>query len=296
MGKQFNTRIQHKIDTYENWNKAENFIPLEGELIIYTTNESGANETKIKIGDGKTLVKDLKFAAGGSASEEADTNAIQSDWAQADNTQLDYIKNKPGDKIIEEVKETLAELDVDFSGYEENIIPGLYVWSFNINENVEYNNGDKIVLKILPDNIILEANLYTDENADNAFGVGNNQTGHYATFNLNSDDILIAYSNGFMRENENIPYGIGINVLKKENPEDNTYSLFIVSAENNLENKVITLEVINTQENYIKLSNNALNIDSEPIENSNNLITSGTIYNYFSNLPKIQLITWEDDD
>jgi hypothetical protein len=67
----------------------------------------------------------------------------------------------------------LAELDVDFSGYED-IVPGLYTWGFNIDENVEYNNGDEIVLKILPDNIILEANLYTDENADNAFGVGNN--------------------------------------------------------------------------------------------------------------------------
>ena len=96
MSKQFNTRIQHKIDTYENWNKAENFIPLKGEIIIYTTNENGDPEVKIKIGDGETNVRGLKFLAGsGSATGGTDIEAIQSDWAQEDTSALDYIKNKP---------------------------------------------------------------------------------------------------------------------------------------------------------------------------------------------------------
>ena len=96
MSKQFNTRIQHKIDTYENWNKAENFIPLKGEIIIYTTNDGGNPEVKIKIGDGETNVRELKFLAGdGSATGGADIEAIQSDWAQEDTSALDYIKNKP---------------------------------------------------------------------------------------------------------------------------------------------------------------------------------------------------------
>ena len=92
MSKQFNTRIQHKIDTYENWNKAENFIPLKGEIIIYTTNENGDPEVKIKIGDGETNIRELEFLAGGSS---ATSEAIQSNWAQEDTTALDYIKNKP---------------------------------------------------------------------------------------------------------------------------------------------------------------------------------------------------------
>jgi hypothetical protein len=98
-----NARVQHKIDTWENWSKAENFIPLKGEIIIYTTNEKGEAETKIKIGDGTTKVNDLEFAVAGSASGEVGTNAIQSDWAQTDTTKLDYIKNKPeiGDNIEE---------------------------------------------------------------------------------------------------------------------------------------------------------------------------------------------------
>lgn len=60
--KQFNTRIQHKIDTYDNWEKATNFIPLKGEIIIYTTDEEGNENPSIKIGDGETGVNSLPFA------------------------------------------------------------------------------------------------------------------------------------------------------------------------------------------------------------------------------------------
>ena len=47
-----------KSDTTENWLKAINFVPLEGEPIIYW-DEDGS--IKMKIGDGKTKVNDLKF-------------------------------------------------------------------------------------------------------------------------------------------------------------------------------------------------------------------------------------------
>ena len=107
--KKITTRIQHKIDTYENWNKAVNFIPLKGEIIIYTTNENGNPEVKIKIGDGETNIRELKFLAGsGSATGGADIEAIQSDWAQEDTSALDYIKNKP--EIITEVVENSNNL------------------------------------------------------------------------------------------------------------------------------------------------------------------------------------------
>ena len=35
-----NTRIQLKRDTTENWNNAKGFIPLPGEIIIYTDYET----------------------------------------------------------------------------------------------------------------------------------------------------------------------------------------------------------------------------------------------------------------
>lgn len=53
--KEIKTRIQLKNGTTEDWNKATNFTPLKGELIIY-------NDTlRFKIGDGTTLLSQLEF-------------------------------------------------------------------------------------------------------------------------------------------------------------------------------------------------------------------------------------------
>ena len=70
-----NARIQLKRDTTENWNKAQGFIPLAGEVIVYTDYETktytiqeyGETVTKtvnipnIKIGTGNAYVQDLAF-------------------------------------------------------------------------------------------------------------------------------------------------------------------------------------------------------------------------------------------
>ena len=47
-----------KVDSFENWKKALNYIPDIFTVIIYT--EEG-KAPKIKIGDGKTKVNDLPF-------------------------------------------------------------------------------------------------------------------------------------------------------------------------------------------------------------------------------------------
>ena len=56
-----NVRIVHKHDTEENWLKATNFIPKQGELIIYDVDDK-YNYERMKIGDGNTLVNDLPFS------------------------------------------------------------------------------------------------------------------------------------------------------------------------------------------------------------------------------------------
>ena len=70
-----NMRIQLKRDTTENWNNARGFIPLPGEVIVYTDYETktytveeyGETITKtvqipnIKIGTGNAYVQDLAF-------------------------------------------------------------------------------------------------------------------------------------------------------------------------------------------------------------------------------------------
>lgn len=54
--KTFQGRIVQKHDTKANWDKATNFVPLKGEIIIY----DGLN--KIKIGDGTTTVVNLPYS------------------------------------------------------------------------------------------------------------------------------------------------------------------------------------------------------------------------------------------
>ena len=46
-----------KLDTSENWNKAKNFIPKLGEIIIYEDSDF----LRLKLGDGVTPVNDLPF-------------------------------------------------------------------------------------------------------------------------------------------------------------------------------------------------------------------------------------------
>lgn len=61
------TRIKLKRDTTANWNAAQGFIPLEGEIIIYLDGrqieQDGQliNMPLIKVGDGLAYVQDLPF-------------------------------------------------------------------------------------------------------------------------------------------------------------------------------------------------------------------------------------------
>ena len=66
-----NTRIQLKRDTTANWNAARGFVPLRGEVILYTDYYSYEKEIDgrtrtvlvpaIKVGDGNAYVQDLPF-------------------------------------------------------------------------------------------------------------------------------------------------------------------------------------------------------------------------------------------
>ncbi len=66
MSKTIKTRLQQKTDTSTNWAKATAFVPLKGEVIVY----SDLNKTKI--GDGTTAVNSLPF-----------TNANVASYAEA---------------------------------------------------------------------------------------------------------------------------------------------------------------------------------------------------------------------
>ena len=71
MSATINARIQLKRDTTANWNAARGFVPMAGEVIVYTDYSSYQKEVNgqiktilipgIKIGDGGAYVQDLPF-------------------------------------------------------------------------------------------------------------------------------------------------------------------------------------------------------------------------------------------
>lgn len=58
--KTLNSRMQQKHDIENNWNKAVNFIPLAGEIIIYDP-DTAHSYARLKCGDGVTTVVNLPF-------------------------------------------------------------------------------------------------------------------------------------------------------------------------------------------------------------------------------------------
>lgn len=110
------TRIQHKHDLEVNWLKAVNFVPMQGELIIYDTEVDANGQTltlptgrttpytyeRFKIGDGKTTVSNLNFAA----SSEADLRLVEDLYTYADIGKITGATNKNPIKVAS-VGETL---------------------------------------------------------------------------------------------------------------------------------------------------------------------------------------------
>ena len=91
--KTLNTRVQMKTDTEENWLKAINFVPKEGEIVIYDS-DSNNPTPRFKIGNGVTVIGSLPFVA------------AQADWNITDESNSGYIKNKPNyDKIVTDLEE-----------------------------------------------------------------------------------------------------------------------------------------------------------------------------------------------
>lgn len=66
MGVIKNARFQQRRNTSEYWRLNPTFVPLDGEIIIYTDYRivDGRFKPAIKIGDGRTAIVSLPFVAG----------------------------------------------------------------------------------------------------------------------------------------------------------------------------------------------------------------------------------------
>ena len=93
MVKEMKARVQQKIDTSANWAKATNFIPLKGEIIIYS------DTNQIKTGDGITKINDLKFTDENKQDKITTSGILQSDGAgnitAADEIQVELVDITP---------------------------------------------------------------------------------------------------------------------------------------------------------------------------------------------------------
>lgn len=69
--KKMKTRIINKHAVEADWLKATNFVPMQGEIIVYDIDDNYDYE-RMKIGDGVTLVSALPFVNDAITNDEID--------------------------------------------------------------------------------------------------------------------------------------------------------------------------------------------------------------------------------
>lgn len=105
--KNLNARIVHKHDTEANWLKAVNFIPKQGELIVYDIDNTYSYE-RIKIGDGKTLVSALPFASDTKVDKVSGKGLSTNDYTTAEKNKLAGIATGANKTVVDSALSTTS--------------------------------------------------------------------------------------------------------------------------------------------------------------------------------------------
>lgn len=98
--KNIKSRIVHKHDIESNWNKATNFIPKQGEIIIYDIDSNHTYE-RIKIGDGTTKVNNLPFADANKVDKVSGKGLSTNDYTTAEKNKLAGIAEGANKTIVD---------------------------------------------------------------------------------------------------------------------------------------------------------------------------------------------------
>ena len=98
--KRLNTRIVHKHETEANWLLATNFIPMQGEIIIYDI-DSTHNYERVKVGDGKTLVSALPFIDANKVDKVAGKCLSTNDYTTTEKNKLAGIAEGANKTIVD---------------------------------------------------------------------------------------------------------------------------------------------------------------------------------------------------
>lgn len=96
-----NSRIIHKHDSAENWSKATNFIPKQGELIVYDIDSTCSYE-RIKIGDGVQNVNELPFVDENKVDKVSGKGLSTNDYTTADKDKLAGIDAGANKTVVDE--------------------------------------------------------------------------------------------------------------------------------------------------------------------------------------------------
>lgn len=144
----FNSRIISKHDTESNWNNTINFIPNQGEIIIYDIDDN-YNYERIKVGDGNTDIKLLPF--------------IDDAFKEEFNTTITEITETYATKnYVDDLFESLSsDMTLRFYCIEDvTVITNGISKIYPANSNVEVKFVDTDVWEIVPtsDNSILALN------------------------------------------------------------------------------------------------------------------------------------------
>ena len=115
--KVLSSRIIHKHDVAANWSKATNFVPKQGELIVYDRDADYSYE-RIKIGDGTTNVNALPFV------DDALRTALVEQINAVDD-RVDAVSALVGDTAV---SEQIAAANMLYVGPTEPTDPNIQVW------------------------------------------------------------------------------------------------------------------------------------------------------------------------
>ena len=92
-------RSVQKHDIEANWLKATNFIPKQGEIIVYDKDSTHAYE-RVKVGDGTTVVSSLPFINDNKVDKVSGKGLSTNDYTTTDKNTLADLKTKVGDKSV----------------------------------------------------------------------------------------------------------------------------------------------------------------------------------------------------
>ena len=168
MAEAIKTRIQLKNDTEENWNKAKNFIPKRGELIIYNAETGNVDEARrfprFKIGDGETTIVNLPFTT----RNVIKSYATQSDFPSigaADSLYIDlstrllyYYTNSSGYLLFSTTTYTPQKTSLNIpSGWSPGQMTTLSLEGYSL----KIENGTEPSLTLTPTNIVTDVTTAT---------------------------------------------------------------------------------------------------------------------------------------